>query len=655
MRDLWSDDDCGAADALDCCAYGSRLLGGDRSLVLHGGGNTSVKADWADITGRSVEALYVKGSGWDLASIEVPGLTPLPIDRLHDLLALDALSDADMMGELSAARLRHDAPQPSVETLLHAYLPHRAVQHSHADVILGLTNVADAEDTLAEVYGDDVVVVPYVMPGFDLAKAVQACWDEQAHEGTVGMVLRHHGLFTFGDSTREAYARHVDLISRAEAFLDRVAPHEPPAPSEAAEVVLTELADLRRSLSAAAGRPMVVSRHHDDSIGRFVARPDLADLAGRGPLTPDHVIRTKRTPMVGRDVDGFVAAYGEYFARNGSRSDDDLTMLDPAPRVVLDPGYGMLTVGATPKDADIAADIYRQTIPVLERLEDGRGGYVALEEGHLFDCEYWDLEQAKLRRAGAPRELAGQVAVVTGAASGIGRACAAELLDRGAAVVGVDLSPAVADAFAGPAWLGVAADVSDHAAQADALRAGVERFGGLDVLVVGAGVFPGSSPVDDLDLDAWRLTLSVNVDSVAALFRDAAPLLFRSPVGGRVAVIASRNATAPGKGAAAYSTSKAALTQLARVAALEWAEHGVRVNVVHPDNVFDTALWTDELVAQRSAAYGMTPEEYKRRNLLGMEVGAAHVATTVAELCSDRFAATTAAQVPIDGGSERTI
>ena len=245
--------------------------------------------------------------------------------------------------------------------------------------------------------------------------------------------------------------------------------------------------------------------------------------------------------------------------------------------------------------------------------------------------------------------------MVTGAASGIGRACAAELLDRGSAVVGVDLSPAVADAFAGPAWLGVAADVSDHAAQADALRAGVERFGGLDVLVVGAGVFPGSSPVDDLDLDAWRLTLSVNVDSVAALFRDAAPLLFRSPVGGRVAVIASRNATAPGKGAAAYSTSKAALTQLARVAALEWAEHGVRVNVVHPDNVFDTALWTDELVAQRSAAYGMTPEEYKRRNLLGMEVGAAHVATTVAELCSDRFAATTAAQVPIDGGSERTI
>ena len=229
------------------------------------------------------------------------------------------------------------------------------------------------------------------------------------------------------------------------------------------------------------------------------------------------------------------------------------------------------------------------------------------------------------------------------------------MLFVGAAVVGVDLSESVVDTFDGPAWLGVAADVSDHDAQAAALRVGVERFGGLDLVVVGAGIFPGSSPIADLDLDTWRLTMAVNVDSVAALFRDAAPLLFRSPVGGRVAVIASRNATAPGKGAAAYSTSKAALTQLARVAALEWAEHGVRVNVVHPDNVFDTALWTDELIAERSAAYGMTPEEYRRRNLLGMEVGAAHVASVVAELCSDRFAATTGAQIPIDGGSERTI
>ena len=655
MHDLWNDDECGGDDPLTCCVYGSRLLGGDRSLVLHGGGNTSVKASWDDITGRAIDALYVKGSGWDLASIEAPGFTPLPLDRLHDLLGLDRLSDEDMMAEMAAAKLRADAPQPSVEALLHAFLPFRAVQHSHADVILGLTNVADADDTLAEVYGDDVVVVPYVMPGFDLAKAVQEAWAEQAHEGTVGMVLRHHGLFTFGDTTRLAYARHVDCISRAEGFLALVAPEVPPEPGEAAAAVMHELVELRRTISEAAGAPMIVSRHTDAAIRRFVGRDDVADLATRGPLTPDHVLRTKPVPLVGRDVERFVDDYRAYFERNHQRADAELAMLDPAPRVVLDPAWGLVTVGATAKDADIAADVYRQTVPVLERLEDHRGGYLALTEDHLFDVEYWDLEQAKLRLAGPRKELAGQVALVTGAASGIGRACAAELLDRGAAVAGLDIAPGVVGTFEGPAWLGVPVDVSDEAAQVAALEACVERFGGVDVVVVGAGVFPQSARLEDADADAWRRTMAVNVDAVARLFHHVGSVLARSPVGGRVAVVASRNAVAPGRGAAAYSTSKAALTQLARVAALEWAEHGVRVNVVHPDIVFDTGLWTDELLAERAANYGLTVAEYKARNLLGVEVTAAGVASVVAELCGSRFGATTAAQITVDGGSERTV
>jgi len=244
---------------------------------------------------------------------------------------------------------------------------------------------------------------------------------------------------------------------------------------------------------------------------------------------------------------------------------------------------------------------------------------------------------------------------VTGAASGIGRACAAELLDRGAAVAGLDIAPGVVGTFEGPAWLGVPVDVSDEAAQVAALEACVERFGGVDVVVVGAGVFPQSARLEDADADAWRRTMAVNVDAVARLFHHVGSVLARSPVGGRVAVVASRNAVAPGRGAAAYSTSKAALTQLARVAALEWAEHGVRVNVVHPDNVFDTGLWTDELLAERAANYGLTVAEYKARNLLGVEVTAAGVASVVAELCGSRFGATTAAQITVDGGSERTV
>lgn len=653
MRDEWNDE-LEFDDPVDECVYGSRLIGRDPALVLHGGGNTSVKTAFRDITGEEVEALYVKGSGWDLASIEAPGFTPLPLARLRRLLELDALSDPDMMSALLAARLDPAAPSPSVETLLHALLPHRAVQHSHADVIVTLTNLDDGEDRVRQVYGESVLIVPYVMPGFDLAKAVARLWPEQATEQTEGMVLLNHGLFTFADTTREAYRRHVDLISRAERYLDAEAPLVEPTPPPLLSVPPEDLARLRARISGAAGRPMILTRHSDDVARWFVTRPDLDELTQQGPLTPDHIIRTKRVPLVGEDVDGYVADYEAYFERNRHRGRGELVMLDPAPRVVLDPRLGMLTAGRTPQDADIAADIYRHTMPVLDRAQ-RLGGYRALHEGALFEVEYWDLEQAKLRRAGEPPELEGQVALVTGAASGIGRACAVELLGRGAAVVGLDVSQEVVTTFDAVAWLGVSADVTDPPAVADAVSRGVERFGGIDMAVVAAGIFGQTRTVDQLDPEEWRRVQAVNTDSVATLLAQLHPLLKLAPGGGRVVVIGSRNVTAPGAGAAAYSASKAAVTQLARVAALEWAAEGIRVNVVHPDAVFDTALWTEELLAARAERYDMTVEEYKRRNLLGVEVTSAQVAKMVAEMCSDTFAVTTGSQVAVDGGNERVI
>lgn len=657
MEDRWDDAEEAAFEGpLGECVYGSRLLGSDPFLVLHGGGNTSVKAPFHDITGRTIDVLYVKGSGWDLATIEAPGFAPLPIDRLHDLLSLDRLSDPDMVRELSAARLDPAAPQPSVETLLHAFLPYPAVQHSHADVIVTLTNLADGEERIREVFGSVVLVVPYVMPGFDLSRLVVEIWRDQHHAGTVGMVLANHGLFTFGGTTREAYSRHVALISRAEEWLAARAPavatRVPAALPPAAPVVL---ARLRNRISDAAGKPMIMTRHTDAAAARFVSRSDLESLATRGPLTPDHVIRTKRVPMVGTDVDAYVAGYCRYFEENRHRSRTELTMLDPAPRVVVDRELGLLTVGDTAKASGIAADIYQHTMAVLERSEDHLGGYVALEAGHLFDCEYWDLEQAKLRRAGRPPEFAGMVALVTGAASGIGRACASALLSKGCAVVGLDRDGAVVDAFDGPAWLGIAVDVTDGSAQQAAIDAGVERFGGIDIVVPAAGVFGQAQPVGELEEGRWRATLSVNADAVATLLPSAHPFLACSPVGGRVVVIASKNVAAPGRGAAAYSASKAAVTQLARVAALEWADDGIRVNLVHPDGVFDTGLWDDDLIAERAAAYGLSEVEYRTRNLLSAEVTSAAVARVVTELCGDTFAVTTGAQVPVDGGNERVV
>lgn len=643
------------AGPVDECVYATRLIGSDPELVMHGGGNSSVKAPFADITGREIEAIYVKGSGWEMATIEAAGLTPLRLERVRELLELDELSDPDMMRELDAARLDASAPSPSVETLLHGFLPHRAVQHSHADVIVSLTNLDDGADVVRSVFGDSVVLVPYVMPGFDLAREVRSTFNNDAHEGTVGMVLLKHGLFTFGETSEVAYRRHVELISKAESWLGERTAATSTSPGQLPPVDPVDLADLRRGISEAAGAPMVVRRHTDDGSRRFAARDDLASLTRRGPLTPDHVIRTKPFPMVGRDVGAYVAEYRAYVTGNRARARTELVEIDPAPRIVLDPELGMMAAGRTIADAGIAGDIYRHTMPVLTRSEDDLGGYRGLRDADLFDMEYWALEQAKLSRRREDRPFAGMVALVTGAASGIGRACAAALMAEGACVTGIDRSPDVATSLTGDAWLGFEADVTEPSAQRAALQATAERFGGVDIAVIAAGVFGTSRPVAELSADEWRSAMAVNVDAAADLLSAIHPLLVRSPVGGRVVAIGSKNVPAPGRGAAAYSASKAALTQLCRVTALEWSDDGIRLNLVHPDAVFDTGLWTENLLAERADRYGLTVAEYKRRNLLGAEITSADVAATVVALCSDSFRVTTGAQIPVDGGNERVV
>ncbi len=653
--------DLDLTDPLHACCHGSRVLGREPAFVLHGGGNTSVKAPWTDIDGSTIDTLYVKGSGWDLATIAPAGFSPLRRSRLAELLELDTLSDEAMARELAAAKLDPTAPAPSVESLLHAYLPFPAVLHSHADAIVAITNTADGEAHVRSALGSNVVVIPYVMPGFDLARLVRELWPTQYHDDVTGMVLLNHGLFTFATTIQEALARHVALIERCEQWIEthpvapRATPHGgratpvPPSPDPIAT------AELRQRISVAAGRPMVLTSISNAATDTFLRRTDWTDLASRGPLTPDHILRTKRLPLVGTDVEGYVEEYVDYFARHTAGSGQELVMVDPAPRVVLDSSMGMLTVGSTAAEASAVADIATHTIDVVATVEDRLGGYVALSEAELFAVEYWELEQAKLRRQGTPAELAGQVAIVTGAASGIGRACAACLLERGAAVVGIDVADGVANAFDGPAWLGIRCDVTDGPAVAEAVAAASARFGGLDIAVVAAGVLGATAPIRDLQDDAWRHTMSINVDSVATLFRSIHPYLACSPVAGRVVVIGSKNAPAPGRGVAPYSASKAALTQLARVAALEWADDGILVNVVHPDAVFDTGLWNEEMIETRARAYNMTPEAYRSRNLLGTEVTSAAVADLVLALCGPAFAATTGAQIPIDGGSDRII
>ena len=657
IESLWNDQEAaGFAGDLGLRVYTSRLLGRDKSLVLHGGGNTSVKVREPDLFGEAEDILYVKGSGWDLETIEAEGFAPVRLAAAMRLATLPRLSDPEMVNELRTSMTRAAAPTPSVEAILHAVLPFKYVDHTHADAVVTITNTPGGEARVREIYGDSVVVIPYVMPGFDLARLCAERFPAAAGPQTIGMVLLSHGIFSFGATAREAYERMIDLVRLAEEYLERqgawrLGPFLEPAEDRAARL---EIVALRREISQAAGAPVILSSRRDARSLAFARREDAARVAQQGPATPDHVIRTKRLPLVGRDVEAYVRAYREYFAEHAPAAAQPKTMLDPAPRVVLDPELGLLAAGRTAKDAAIVAEIYEHTMDVIERAE-RLGGYRALSSRELFDMEYWDLEQAKLAKAGKPPVFAGEVALVTGAASGIGRACVEAFLDRGAAVVGLDIAQEIGTILARRDFLGRVCDVTAEEEIENAISAAVDAFGGLDLLILNAGIFPATRRIEDLPLAEWDRVMRVNLDANLALLRLCHPLLKLAPAGGRVVVIGSKNVPAPGPGAAAYSASKAALHQLGRVAALEWGRDGIRVNGLHPNAVFDTGVWTDEVLASRAAAYGLSIEEYRRNNVLGVEVRSRDVAELAAELCGPRFAKTTGAWIPVDGGNERVI
>ena len=636
--------------------YTSRLLGRDKSLVLHGGGNTSVKASAKNAFGEDEEILYVKGSGWDLEYIEEGGFSPVRLEHLKRLAELPALTDPAMVNELVTHMTRASAPVPSVEAILHAILPYKYVDHTHADAVVTVTNSVDGEGRIREIYGDSVVVIPYVMPGFDLARVCADLFSQQAGPQTIGMVLLNHGIFSFGETAQQSYDRMIELVDRAEEYLRRNKAWDiewAVAGAPAADVGL-DLARLRKNISDVAGFPMMVMRHADAQSLSFARRGDVAIIAQQGPATPDHVIRTKRLPMLGRDVNAYADAYRAYFAEHELLAKERKTMLDPAPRVVLDPELGMCAVGRSAKDAAIVADIYGHTMEIIARAT-ALGGYRALPAQDIFDVEYWDLEQAKLRKGGKPAVFAGEVALVTGAASGIGKACVDALLTRGAAVVGLDLNPAIVSLYDRPDFLGLECDVAAEDQLKNALARTADVFGGLDMLVLNAGIFPGGCRVDALRTDEWRKVMQINLDANFVLMRESHPFLKLAPRGGRVVIIGSKNVPAPGPGAAAYSASKAALNQLARVAALEWGGDNIRINSLHPNAVFDTGIWTEEVLASRAKHYGLTVDAYKKNNVLKTEVTSRDVAELAAEMCGALFAKTTGAQVPVDGGNDRVI
>ncbi len=656
MKSLWDDNEAKQYQGdLGLRVYSSRLLGRDTSLVLHGGGNTSVKLTEKNIVGEEQALLCVKGSGWDLETIDTPGFPAVNLDHLIKLAQLESLSDPQMVNELRTHMTDASAPTPSVEAILHATLPYKFVDHTHADAVVTITNTPGGLEKIKQIYGDTVVYVPYIMPGFDLARLCAIEFEKQRNDNTIGMLLMNHGIFSFADEAKQSYERMITLVGMAEDYIKAQSAWDLDYDTPAKEVCdAVALAELRLNISKAGGFPAVLRSQRDAKAMSFCNRSDVNKISQQGPATPDHVIRSKRLPMLGRDVEDYVEAYKAYFETNSANAREAKTMLDPAPRVILDKELGMITAGKSAKEANIIADIYDHTMDIIARAE-LMGGWQALSAQDIFDMEYWDLEQAKLRKGGKPAAFQGEIALITGAASGIGKACVESMLTRGAAVIALDINPDVETIFNRADVLGISCDIANDEQLINAIQQGAAHFGGIDMLVLNAGIFPGGCRIDSLCSEEWRKVMNINLDANLVLLREAYPFLKLAPNGGRVVAMGSKNFLAPGPGAIAYSASKAALTQMTRVAALEWGGENIRINTLHPDCVFDTGIWTNEVLAARAKHYGLSVDEYKRKNILKTEVTSHDVAELTAELCGPLFAKTTAAQLPIDGGNDRVI
>lgn len=637
---------------LDLRVYTSRLLGRDASLVLHGGGNTSVKSTATNLFGETEDILYVKGSGWDLATIEAEGFAPVKMDMLLKMAELKELSDTDMVKYQRLAMTNPSAPNPSVEAILHAIIPFKFVDHTHTDAVVTITNTEGGEDKIKELYGDKVLVIPYIMPGFVLAKLIYDMTRDVNWSELEGMVLMNHGLFTFSDDAKKSYEKTIELVERAEKYLTERGANLH-VEKETSHVELLTLAEIRKEVSNLKGRA-TVSIYNDSDLALHFSKQNIQKIAMQGPLTPDHVIRTKRVPAIlgddfNADLTKYVKEYKHYFEENKT----DETLLNPAPNFAILKGEGTLSFGANAKEANIIKDINEHTFEAVLKAEK-LGGYKALSAANIFEVEYWSLEQAKLKGGANTPEFGGKVALVTGAASGIGLAIAKMLNKRGAAVVALDINPEVEKIFAKSDALGIKCDLTCSEDIQNAISKTVKSFGGIDIVVSNAGIFTPSENLDMLSDENWQRSMDINLTSHQKLLKYTAPFL-KLGVDASIVMVASKNFPAPGKGAAAYSVAKAGQTQLARIAALELGEYGVRVNTLHPHAVFDTAIWTDEVLENRAKAYGMSVQEYKTNNVLKTEICSDDVAELVCAMAGKSFAKTTGSQVAIDGGSDRII
>ena len=647
--------------------YSSRLIGGDPDLVMHGGGNTSLKLRRPDLFGVAQDVLHIKGSGWDLDSLQAQGMPAVWLQPLLALRSLDGLSDEMMVNVQRANLLDSASPNPSVETLLHAFLPHTVVDHTHATAFLALANLPDAARAITEIFGDRLAIVPYIMPGFALAKAAADVFDKNPQ--CEGLVLLKHGHFTWGPTACESYERVIAHTNAVEAWLadqkggrsftTTVKRERAALDRDKARAFLPALRGAVARVRGHEPKPVVIEMRGGSVTQKFLQRDDLGSLSQRGVGSPDHVIRTKgRMLVVGREDQGaqgiarlvqdYASSYTATFERQNDRVGCGKTRLEPFPCVAWLEDMGIACIGNTAKAASVVGDLAEQTVEVMT-LGQAAGGYHPIGEDDLFDMEYWSLEQAKLGSA-KPKPFEGQVVLVTGAASGIGLASAQAFAREGAALVLVDRNEAALEKAAklvGGGCLAVVADLVEPDAAQNAVDEAVLRFGGLDILVSNAGYALQGNLVE-LSEDQVRQSFELNFFAHLKIARCAADVMRRQGIGGQMLFNVSKQAVNPGKGFGAYGLPKAATFFLVRQLALELGEADIRVNGINADRI-RSGLLTDSFIESRAQARGVSQDDYMSGNLLKREVEAHHVADAFVALA--KLPRTTAHVLTVDGGN----
>ncbi|WP_326832576.1 bifunctional aldolase/short-chain dehydrogenase [Alicyclobacillus mali (ex Roth et al. 2021)] len=667
------------ATALQELVDRSRRLGADRSVCNWGGGNTSAKTTMLDHMGREIRVMWVKGSGSDLAEATERSFTALRLDEVLPLMERDAMTDEEMVDYLAHCMVEAKHPRSSIETLLHAFIPHAHVDHTHPDSIIAICTSTNGREVAKEIFGDRAVWVPYLRPGFALSKLVAEAVRANPHCECV--LMEKHGLITWGETSEACYANTMRIIDEASEYLKakqrgRVAfggVKHPALPQEERRRIAVQILPFVRGI-VSKRQGAILSYDDSSEFVEFAGSHDAPSLSQVGAACPDHLVHTKRRPLfvdwspsegvdalkekLGAGLTAYRDDYAAYYERN---VDLDVPMHDPFPRIILIPGLGAIGTGKNKKMANIALDLYRRAIEVM-RGATAIGEFVSLDEKESFDVEYWPLELYKLTLAPPEKELSRKVAYITGGAGGIGSATARRLADEGAHVVIADLAADAAQSLAdelnaqhGPgAAIGVALDVTKEEAVARSIEEAILAYGGIDLVISNAGL-ASSAPVTETSLAEWNKNVAVLGTGYFLTSREAFRVMVEQGRGGAMVFVTSKNAVYAGKDASAYSAAKAMENHLARCLAVEGGPHGIRVNIVMPDAVLQGSnIWNSAWREERARAYGIAPDEledyYRRRTILGVNILPEDIAEAILFFCSPRSSKTTGCMLTVDGG-----